>query len=235
MQTLDSGDDFWNVLSDRSFDQLQADEETRTRLASVVFFEPNRSIRRVITIGTPHRGSNFANDYTRWLGRKLIKLPKTLVQVKTRVVRENPDFFRNTEMLTVNTSIDSLSPQSPVLPVLLGAQPSAQVKYHNIVGVVSKNKLLRRFSEKGDGVVPYESAHLEEVESEIVVDADHVHVHQHPRSILEVRRILLKHAAEMYAETARERAVPASYSNPLPLPPVVDSSFPTLPAEPAGP
>ncbi len=235
MQTLDSGNAFWNILSEHSFNELQADEETRTRLASVVFFEPNRSIRRVITIGTPHRGSSFANDYTRWLGRKLIKLPTALVQVKTRVIRDNPNMFHNTSMLTVTTSIDSLSPDSPVLSVMLNAERSPWVRYNNIVGVVSEKKLLSRISEKGDGVVPYDSAHLDDVESEIVVDADHVHVHQHPRSILEVRRILLKHSAEMYAETARNMAVPASYSNPLPLPPVIDLSFPPLPSASVAP
>ena len=30
-----------------------------------MFFEPNPSVQRVITIGTPHRGSTFANEYTR--------------------------------------------------------------------------------------------------------------------------------------------------------------------------
>jgi triacylglycerol esterase/lipase EstA (alpha/beta hydrolase family) len=224
MQTLESGDDFWRILTDRSFDELQADDETRERLASTIFFEPNPSVRRVITIGTPHRGSYFANDYTRWVGRKLIKLPASLVQVKTRVIRENPDFFNNTELLTVTTSIDSLSPDSPVLPVMLSSKRSPTVTYHNIVGVISKKKLLARISEKGDGVVPYSSAHLDDVDSEIVVDADHVTVHQHPRSILEVRRILLQHSAEMYAETARRMAIPAAYGSPLPLPPVVPAA-----------
>jgi pimeloyl-ACP methyl ester carboxylesterase len=220
MQTLESGDDFWRILTDRSFEELNADAETRERLASTIFFEPNPSIRRVITIGTPHRGSYFANDYTRWMGRKLITLPTALVQVKTRVIRDNPGFFENTELLTVTTSIDSLAPDSPVLPVMLSSQRSPSVTYHNIVGVISKKNILARVSEKGDGVVPYSSAHLDDVASEIVVDADHVTVHQHPRSILEVRRILLEHSTEMYAETSRRMAVPAAY-NPLPLPPVV--------------
>ena len=225
MQTLDSGNDFWQILSDRSFDELNADGETRERLASAIFFEPNPSIRRVITIGTPHRGSNFANDYTQWLGRKLITLPTSLVQVKTRIMQDNPGFFRNTELLTVTTSIDSLSPESPVLPVMLNSRRSPGVTYHNIVGVVPKRTILGRISEKGDGVVPLTSASLDDVESEIVVGADHVTVHQHPRSILEVRRILIKHSAEMYAETARRMAVPVGHSNPLPLPPIVQGDW----------
>ena len=50
-------------------------------------------------------------------------------------------------------------------------------------------------NEPGDGVVPAASAHLEGAESELVVPADHFHVHQHPLAVREVRRILLEHAA----------------------------------------
>ncbi len=45
----------------------------------------------------------------------------------------------------------------------------------------------------GDGVVPYRSAHIDSVDSELVVPADHFHVHHHPAAIQEVRRILLEH------------------------------------------
>jgi pimeloyl-ACP methyl ester carboxylesterase len=214
MQTLDSGERFWRVLSDQPFDELEADPETRETLARTVFFQPNRSIRRVVTMGTPHRGSDFANDYTRWLGRKLIKLPSALVQTKRRIVRDNPGLFRDTHLLTTTTSIDSLSPESPILPVMLESTKAPWVKYHNVVGVLSKRDLLGRISKKGDGVVEYASAHVEDVESEIVVEADHVHVHQHPRSVLELRRILLEHSREMYAEMQLPRqhtAIPATY------------------------
>jgi hypothetical protein len=51
--------------------------------------------------------------------------------------------------------------------------------------------------ERGDGVVPYVSAHLPEAESEVVVNADHYTVHHHPLAILEVRRILLEHLREV--------------------------------------
>jgi hypothetical protein len=44
--------------------------------------------------------------------------------------------------------------------------------------------------------VPYQSAHLEGADSELVVPADHYHVHHHPLAVLEVRRILLEHLRE---------------------------------------
>ena len=44
-----------------------------------------------------------------------------------------------------------------------------------------------------DGVVKYESAHIDGVESEVVVRWEHS-VQAHPNAIEEVRRILLLHA-----------------------------------------
>ena len=125
------------------------------------------SIRRVITIGTPHRGSEFANDYTRWLGRKLITLPDWMEDTVAEVPRRNPGFFRDTDLLTVNTSIDSLAPDSPMLPVLLRARKSPRTRYHNIVGLVGDAGIVGRLAAGSDGVVNFESAHLEDVASEI--------------------------------------------------------------------
>ncbi|MDP7018941.1 MAG: alpha/beta fold hydrolase, partial [Pirellulaceae bacterium] len=203
LQVIDSGDQFWRIVSDQPFSDLSADDETRRELASSFFFRPNPSVRRVVTLGTPHRGSEFANDYTRWLGRKLITLPTMLVQQNQRVIRDNSDVFRNTEFLTITTSIDSLAPDSPILPVMLESQRAPWVRHHNIVGVVPQDGWIGSFAGEGDGVVSFASAHLDYVESEVIVPADHVTVHQHPRAILEVRRILLDHLLDMDAELAR--------------------------------
>jgi hypothetical protein len=219
MQTMPGGDPYWRMLTDRPFDELKADPETREQVLKTLFFQPNPDIRRVITIGTPHRGSEFVNDYTRWLGRKLIAMPTMITQAKTKILRDNPDFFRNTDLFTISTSIDSLSPDSPMLPVMLASEKPPWVTYHNIVGVVSERNLLGKITEKGDGAVTFESAHLDDVESEIVVEADHIHVHQHPRAILEVRRVLLEHSEAMYAEMSGPSAIPAAYPMQSEVPP----------------
>jgi hypothetical protein len=49
--------------------------------------------------------------------------------------------------------------------------------------------------EGNDGVVAYTSAHTDGVESELVVHAGHT-AQSHPRTVEEVRRILLLHANE---------------------------------------
>ena len=199
LQTIDSGNEFWNTLSDRPFNEIDADEEVRTGLARTFFFDPNPSIRRVVTIGTPHRGSEFANDTTRWLGRKLIKIPSMIMQGKHQLVARNPGFFRPDAPLDITTSIDSLEPASPLLPVLLTARTGPWVRYHNVVGDAPKGGLGDWLSRgRGDGVVSLASAQLEQAASQIVVTADHGNVHRHPQSILEVRRILKQHLTELY-------------------------------------
>ncbi len=218
LQTVDSGNDFWATLSDRPFSELEADEELREGLAQTFFFDPNPSIRRVITIGTPHRGSEFANDTTKWLGRKLIRIPTKLMQGKHQLIARNPGFFRENAPLDINTSIDSLEPNSPLLPVLLTAHCSSWVKYNNIMGEIPSEGIAAWFSSgKGDGVVTLDSARLENAESQIVVPADHSLVHRHPQSILEVRRILLQQVSDLrnytYGEGIQQVSTPENSQN----------------------
>ncbi|MFO0817882.1 MAG: alpha/beta hydrolase [Pirellulales bacterium] len=201
LQTIDIGDRIWRSVANKPFDELNADTDTRAELARVAFFEPNRSIRRVVTIGTPHRGSKFANDYTRWLGQKLISMPRKLTVSFQKLSRDNPGYFRNVEPLTIKTSIDSLDPSCPLFSVLANAPRAPWVKYDNIAGVISRDDVLAKFTETGDGIVSFKSAHLTEANSELVVPATHTAVHRHPRSILAVRGILLEHLAEMRLES----------------------------------
>lgn len=197
MQTVYSGDDFWRIVSDRPFSELKAAPEVRAQMQAMFFFEPDPYVRRVVTIGTPHRGSNFANSTTRWLSHQLISLPQMLTLTREEVVRDNPDLFRDPETLCIRTSIDSLAPESPVLPVLLHAQPGPGVQYHNIIGVLPKEGIVGKFAGGSDGVVSYESAHLEGVASELTVASDHATIHRHPLCVLEVRKILLTHLEQV--------------------------------------
>ena len=198
LQTVDSGNEFWNTLSERPFSEVDADDTVRSGLERTFFFDPNPSISRVITIATPHRGSDFANDATRWLGRKIIKIPSMILQGKHQLIARNPGFFRSDAPFNVTTSIDSLVPDSPLLPVLLTAQTGPWVRYHNVVGDAPKSGISGWFShDQGDGVVSVASAQLEQAVSQISVAAEHSKVHRDPKSILEVRRILMKHVAEL--------------------------------------
>jgi pimeloyl-ACP methyl ester carboxylesterase len=197
LQTVNSGDDYWHIVSDKPFQEVKASPELKQKLETAFYFQPNPSIRRLITIGTPHRGSTFANSTTRYLAQKLIKLPKMTLLSQEELVRNNPGLFRDPAMVTVKTSLDSLAPESPILPVMLHSKRPPWVTTHNIAGVVRDEGFFGRVAHDGDGVVAFESAHLDDVASEIVVNADHVTVHRHPLSVLEVRRILLEHLDDL--------------------------------------
>lgn len=235
MQTIDSTDQFWNILSEKPFEEVQGDPETLSNLKQAAFFKPNKDIRRVVTIGTPHRGSEYANDTTRWLSRQFITLPSMMVAMGQQLVSMNPGVFRNTELLTSSTSIDSLSPDSPVFPALLRAPRNPNVIFHNIVGMVPTRRWFKTEEPTGDGVVEYESAHMDDVASEVTVACEHQHIHRDPKAILEVRRILLEHlegVRDEYRVAQRMAALNGSHPNgkqPVPMQPAV---MPTAPVQP---
>lgn len=224
MQSVDSGDAFWHTMSDHPLADLHAEPDEVRTLASEFFFRPSPSVRRVVTIATPHRGSEFSNDVTRWLGRKLISLPQRMLRGRQELLAENRGFFLKDAPLDINTSIDSLAPDSPLLPALLAAAPGPWISYHNIVGREADSGWRRWFVGDGDGVVSLTSARLDDepqLESQIIVPADHVSAHRHPQSILEVRRVLFEQLAELqsFPNTADPQvATAAAAATPLPAP-----------------
>ncbi len=218
MQTVNSGNDFWSILSDQPVDSIKGDPETIEHLKQVFFFEADPSISRVIMIATPHRGSTYANTATRWLSQKIFTLPKTLETTFDDVVKNNKSILRNTAHLTAPTSINSLAPDSPFIQKLLSAEKSPKVVYNNIIGSVPRKSLLNNFGietpDLGDGVVTLESATMSDAESELVVNEEHMKVHQHPKTILEVKRILVENLVQLGRISESDRwVVPASYQS----------------------
>jgi pimeloyl-ACP methyl ester carboxylesterase len=233
LQTVPSNANYWQLASSKPLAEIKANDDTKQRLSECFFFEPNPSIRRVVTIATPHRGSSFSNQTTQWLANKLLHLPQMtmslLLQGQASLFRDNSDCIDSRSILHIDTSIDSLSPTSPIFPVMLASPHVPWVKYHNIVGVLPQQGILGKFASGGDGVVKYESAHMTDVASEITVPADHTTIHTHPLAVLEVRRILLEQLAELRgspdggsAQTAK--AVPAINAADVSVPTAFGSS-----------
>jgi pimeloyl-ACP methyl ester carboxylesterase len=208
MQAVDSRDDFWKMISDEPVGRLDLDEELVELLSEGLVFDANPSVQRVVTIASPHRGSRFSNNATRWLGRKVINLPDSLMRAIEHLAQDGPPPIKDGVLKKLQTSIDTLSPESPILPVLLRAHRAPWVYFHNIVGVTDDDGVVARLAGDTDGIVTFESAHLDDVASEIVVASDHVNVHRHPRTVLEIQRILLEHLAEARAEMAQPRSRP---------------------------
>jgi len=209
LQVIDSGNDFWNLIGNGDFDNLKGDAETIKRLRDTVFFQSNPAIKRVVTIATPHHGSATSNATTRWLSEKIISLPELLAQDFQMLSLRNNDILVNPKVVT-GTSVDSLSPTSPVLLAMDAIPPQPQTIFHNIVGDIEKKTLTpfirEKQSEGSDGVVSLENAQFKHAVSQTVVSAEHSQVHTHPQCILEVRRVLLQHLVEQ--NRIRPRNIP---------------------------
>lgn len=193
MQTIDSGDEFWKIASEHPIEDVKGDPQTIENVKSLFYFDADPTIRRVVTIASPHRGSRYANTATRWLSHQLVKLPTRLTSDFTEFCRENQGLLRNTRHMRIPTSVDSLAPESPFIQKLAERKAIGGVQFHNIVGNYQPPALLAKIShQEGDGVVSLASSHLPDAVSEIEVPSEHVKVHQHPEAILEVKRILIK-------------------------------------------
>jgi pimeloyl-ACP methyl ester carboxylesterase len=202
--TTASGDAYWRLVSAQPLDSLKLAPDARQTLERIFFFQREPSVRRVIFLATPHHGSKLSTPALARLVDKVVSVPKSLVRVKNEVARDNPKIVLASTHGKIPTSVDLLEPGSPALE-LLAAQPRPTgVRYHSVIGILpSSESWLNAISpvslhgkEPSDGVVPYASAHLDGVDSELIVPADHMHIHDHPLAILEVRRILLEHLRE---------------------------------------
>lgn len=204
LQSVDSGHEFWDVVATDEFSKLQADADARQRISQMFYFRPDQSVRRVVTIGSPHRGSRFANGVTRWVGSKLIAFPVNSLTRRQQLFRENPGLFRPAAARMM-TSIDSLAPDSAMLAALLNARPAPWVSYHNVVGDKPRSGPRAWFTTRGDGVVSLTSARLDDLpglESQVIVPESHVSLHRHPQAVAEVQRVLLRQVAELEGPAA---------------------------------
>ena len=81
-----------------------------------------------------------------------------------------------------------MSPGNPFLRAINDLPIDPRITVHSIIAVRGGPP----FVGKSDGVVAYESAHIDGVESEVVINSGHS-TQSNPDTILEVRRILQQH------------------------------------------
>jgi hypothetical protein len=142
---------------------------------------------------TPHRGSYLAGlrlvslSPAQWIS-DLVALPSNLAQVATELVTRNQDKLVLRTMTRLPTSIDNMTPGNPFIKTLAEIPVAPGIPAHSIIAVRGDGPP----QDGSDGVVAYESAHIEGVESELVVRSSHSAQGQ-PQTIEEIRRILMEH------------------------------------------
>lgn len=193
MTAIESGDRFWSGISSRPIDELYVSEETRELLRQVFVFEPLPFVRRLVFLATPHRGAALADSsFANLLGR-FVQLPQTLAGATGDLVTGNPDALRFDPRRPVFGSVYGMRPGSVLLTELVETPVADGVKGHSIIPVRGD---LPPYGQS-DGVVTFESAHLDWVASELIVPRSGHSVQRNPIAIEEVRRILVEHADEV--------------------------------------
>jgi pimeloyl-ACP methyl ester carboxylesterase len=193
LTSIDSGDQFWHNISDEDFESVELPSDTKDLLRKTLFVHRLPFVTEVMFLATPHRGSYLAGpQIVRRLAERLVRLPSDLVRVGTDLVTLVPRGAVGLTVSRIPTSIDNMSPGNPYIRTLATIAVSPGVKAHSIISVLDASAPR---DSAGDGVVKYESAHIEGVESELVVQSPHSGMQAAAPTIEEVRRILLAHAA----------------------------------------
>jgi pimeloyl-ACP methyl ester carboxylesterase len=187
MTAIDSGTRLWDTLSQRPLDDLTLRATTREQLRRTLFLKPLPFVRRIVFIATPHRGSYEAGSWIAQQVAGFASLPRGFVDVMTDLVTGNPDAV-TLSLGGLPRSINDMTPGNPFVVTLTSIPVAPGVATHSIIAV-SGNKPR---AEDADGIVKYESAHLDDTQSELVIHSGHS-VQSHPLAIAEVRRILYRH------------------------------------------
>jgi len=188
MMVVDSGNRFWSNVSKVPFDQTQLDPETRDLASRAMFFKPQPFVKRVVFIATPHRGSYMASNPIVKFGNKFLNLPGGLAKTAVALAQLREPGMLGTPY-TIPTALDNMDASNPFIRTLSTTPIATGVHVHSIIPVKGTGPV----EDGNDGVVEYKSAHIDGVESELVVRSGHS-TQATPQTIEEVRRILYEHA-----------------------------------------
>jgi len=192
LMAVDGSIAWWDELVGSPLEEFGFPDEQEALLRGALDFDPLPFVERVIYLSTPHRGSFLADRFfSRWLA-KMIALPGELTGLGQSLLRAEkklpPDFEAR-----IPTSLDNMQASNPFLQLLFRTPLAPGVRAHSIVAIGADGDPAHP-EDANDGVVAYTSAHMDGVESELLVRCGHS-CQTNPRAIREVRRILLEHLA----------------------------------------
>jgi len=190
MLVIDPGNRLWDGISRRPLDDLRMSPESKALVRAALFVRPMPEVRRVVFIATPHRGAHAAAMWISQLIARLVTLPVSVALVGRELLANNADEPTFQVRRTSLGSIYGMTPGSTFITVLASVPVASDVAVNSIIPTLGNGPLEQRT----DGVVSYASAHIEPVESELVVRSGHS-TQSTPATIEEVRRILLHHLA----------------------------------------
>jgi hypothetical protein len=203
---VDAGQQFWDLAIHRSPDEVELKSKNRELLEGSLLVTPSPYVKNVVFLSTPHRGSRLANFGLARLFSRFIRSPANLVAAVGDVFADDPTVDAQRTMRNSAGSVGNMSPDSKFIQLLASLPIAPDISAHSIIGVRSGP-----IEEGTDGVVSYQSAHLDDVDSELVVESGHSS-QSNPAVVEEIRRILIEHLADtlLDEETARRETLSAA-------------------------
>ena len=182
--SIDAGTKLWDAVSEKPVDELDLKPETTALLKEAVFVHHLPFVQTVIFIATPHGGSYQSSLTVVGLFTRLVTLPLTVASATADVLANAGDALN---YRTFN-SISGMSPGNPAIEALRKIPVAPGIHAHSIIPTLQDGPLETR----NDGVVEYKSAHIDGVESELVIEHSGHSTQGNPLTVREVRRILIE-------------------------------------------
>jgi pimeloyl-ACP methyl ester carboxylesterase len=191
MIAIESGTKIWDSVSSRPVDALNLKPETKALLKETLFVHPLPFVETVIFIATPHGGSYQASTTIVGLFRRLMTLPVTIATATTDILTNAGDALKLAKDRRTFNSIAGMSPGNPAIEALRAIPVASGIHAHSIIPTLQDGPLETR----DDGVVKYKSAHINGVDSELVIEHQGHSAQSNPLAVREIRRILIEQLA----------------------------------------
>jgi pimeloyl-ACP methyl ester carboxylesterase len=188
MIAIESGSKIWDAFSNRPVDELPVKAETKALLKASLFVHPLPFVETVVFISTPHGGSYQASLTAIRLFTRLVTLPLTIAGAAADVINNAALAVKAGEDPRAFNSINGMSPGNPALAAVRTIPVAPGIHAHSIIPTLQDGPL----GSRNDGVVQYKSAHIDGVESEVVIEHSGHSTQSNPLTVREVRRILIE-------------------------------------------
>jgi pimeloyl-ACP methyl ester carboxylesterase len=185
----DPKDVLWNTVFTIAPETMTGSVEDLKATRELLLFQPVAGIDEVVFMAAPHGGTEKATGVAARFLRHLIAPPIASLNFLAHLLKSNPDTVQSPIRAGLErggpTSLDTLSPQQPLLQAERELPVIPGVAVHSIIGI--KNPAA---PERGDGIVPLASARWP-VGSEDLVESGH-DLQSRAGTILVLKRILLE-------------------------------------------
>jgi pimeloyl-ACP methyl ester carboxylesterase len=189
LQVTYSDELVWSQVANRPLDEIVTSEASRAFLAETCYFDPSPNVTRVIFIATPHQGSLPSSSIVGRGAAHWVEPAPEQAAMHAQLMRDNPETFNPLLESRFPTSIDMLTPKSPLLAVMRQMRLRPGLALHTIVGVSHPVSL----AGPSDGIVAVASAEHPGSQSVLAVGAAHAKVHRSLETSVEILNMLECH------------------------------------------